>query len=562
MDAKPVTVIEYFNGEKQNLIPLFQRPYTWKIINWQTLWDDLMVQYEVGEKGTHFMGAIVSVSAYSTPVGVNKHLIIDGQQRLTTVSIVLCALRDCLAPSDPNAASRIHEVYLTNRFREPEDTLKFVPTQLDREAYRKIALDRESDSDEGNGLIFDAYHFFKEKILSGVDLNEEPISPGKVLTILERCIRVVMINLADDDDPYLIFESLNFKGEPLTQADLVRNYLLMRFRHSISDGGEQDRIYSKYWKPLEETLGFNLTEFLRHYMMKDGDNIKQGGIYAAIRTRLKAIDSTEVVESEVQSIGKFGEFYAKFILPQQESKLSIRNCLENIKELKVTTAYPLLLRLFDARENNFIDDSDLEKCLILIESFIVRRAICGVQTNPLNKLFIQWARNFPEINHVEWLHRSLSLGSASRRFPTDTEFAEAFKNHAQYSRGSTRFILCRLEESFNHREIVDLSNMTIEHVLPQTISQVWKDEIGANADQVHSLLVHTFGNLTLTAYNSELSNSPFLRKKELLENTHVELNRWILRQDSWKESQIRERADDLFLTANKIWISPLENIHN
>jgi uncharacterized protein with ParB-like and HNH nuclease domain len=560
MDAKPVTIIEYFNGEKQNLIPLFQRPYTWKTINWQTLWDDLMLQYEVGEKGTHFMGAIVSVSAYSTPVGVNKHLIIDGQQRLTTASILLCALRDCLAPTDPNSASRIHEVYLTNRFRDPEDTLKFVPTQVDREAYRKIALDRELPlNEENSSLIFDAYHFFSKKLLNGVDLNEELISPSKILTILERCVRVVMINLADDDDPYLIFESLNFKGEPLTQADLVRNYLLMRFRHSISDGGEQDRIYSKYWKPLEDTLKSNLTEFLRHYMMKDGDDIKQGGIYAAIRERLKAIDSTEVVEAEVKSIQIFGSFYAKFLLLSQESRINIRNYLENIKELKVTTAYPLLLRLFNAREIDLIDDSDLEECLGLVESFIVRRAICGVQTNQLNKLFIQWSRNFPEINHSQWLHRSLSSGTANRRFPKDAEFAEAFKNHTQYGRGSTRFILCRLERSFNHREVVDLSNATIEHILPQSINQAWKDEIGLDADKVHSTLVHTFGNLTLTAYNPELSNSPFSKKKELLQNTHIELNRWIIKQENWQELQIRQRADDLLVIANKLWMSPLED---
>jgi uncharacterized protein with ParB-like and HNH nuclease domain len=140
MEASPAKVIQYFNGEKQNLIPLFQRPYTWKENNWRTLWDDLMVQYEMGDAGTHFMGAIVSVPARSVPVGVNKYLIIDGQQRLTTISLLLCALRDCL---DPNSASRIQEVYLTNRFRDPEDTLKFVPTQADRDVYRTIALDRQ-----------------------------------------------------------------------------------------------------------------------------------------------------------------------------------------------------------------------------------------------------------------------------------------------------------------------------------------------------------------------------------------------------------------------------------
>ena len=241
MEASPTKVIQYFNGEKQNLIPLFQRPYTWKLDNWQSLWDDLMVQYELGESGTHFMGAIVSVPALAVPVGVSKFLIIDGQQRLTTVSLILCALRDCL---DERSAARIQEVYLTNRFRDLEDTLKFVPTQGDREVYRAIALDQQIPTKDS--LMGQAYHFFKELFLSGRDANDEPVLPAKVLTTLEHCLQVVMINLSNDDDPYLIFESLNFKGEPLTQADLVRNYVLMRFRHSIDSGGEQQRIYRDY----------------------------------------------------------------------------------------------------------------------------------------------------------------------------------------------------------------------------------------------------------------------------------------------------------------------------
>lgn len=553
MEASPARVIQYFNGEKQNLIPLFQRPYTWIENNWQALWDDLMVQYEAGDAGTHFMGAIVSVPARSVPVGVSKYLIIDGQQRLTTVSILLCSLRDCL---DSNSASRIQEVYLTNRFRDLEDTLKFVPTQVDRDVYRTIALDRQIPANSKDVRIAAAYHFFTNKLLKGIDLNDNPVDPAKVLTTLEQCLQVVMINLGDDDDPYLIFESLNFKGEPLTQADLVRNYLLMRFRHSISTGGEQERVYSKYWIPLESMLRANLTEFLRHYTMKDGDDIKQGGIYAAIRAKLKSMNSTEAVEAEVQSMQRFGEFYARFLLPAQEETTSIRECLENIKELKVTTSYPLLLRLFDARQAGHISNIELEKCLGLVESFVVRRAVCGVPTNPLNKLFIQWAKNFPDTDHVQWLHRSLSSGSGRSRFPKDTEFAAAFMTQPQYGRGSTRFILCRLEKSFNHKETVDLSTATIEHVLPQTLNQEWKDELGSESEKVHTTLVNTFGNLTLTGYNSELGNLPFSEKQAKLENTHIELNRWILQQANWGASEIEERANLLLHIASKIWLTP------
>ncbi len=561
MEAAPAKVIQYFNGEKQNLIPLFQRPYSWNETNWQTLWDDLMVQYDMGDSGTHFMGAIVSVPARSVPVGVSKYLIIDGQQRLTTVSLLLCVLRDCLP--DSNSASRIQEVYLTNRFREPEDTLKFVPTQVDRDVYRAIALDRKVPENKKDVQMAAAYHFFREKLLNGIDVNDNPVDIGKVLITLEQCFQVVMINLGDDDDPYLIFESLNFKGKPLTQADLVRNYLLMRFRHSISTGGEQERIHSQYWIPLENMLESNLPEFLRHYIMKDGEDIKQGGIYAAIKAKLKSMELTEAVEAEVHAMQRFGEFYAKFLFPAKEETTNIRKCLKNINELQVTTSYPLLLRLFDARQIGLLSDVDLEKCLTLIESFVVRRAVCKIPTNALNKFFIQLAKNFPKAdsklmeNHIWlWLNASLSF---SRHFPKEAEFDAAFMNQPQYANKTTRFILCRLEESFNHKETVDLSTatITIEHILPQTLTQEWKDELGAEAEKVHDTLLHTFGNLTLTSYNSELSNLPFLKKQAKLENTHIELNRWVLQQENWGASEIEERAKNLLVIANRLWPTSL-----
>ena len=552
MEASPTKVIQYFNGEKQNLIPLFQRPYTWKEINWRTLWEDVMVQYDQGDAGTHFMGAIVSVPARSVPVGVSKYLIIDGQQRLTTVSLLLCALRDCL---DPNTAARIQEVYLTNRFRDPEDTLKFVPTQADRDAYRAIALDRQVPAD--GSLMAAAYHFFKNQLLKGSDANGDAVASAKVLTTLEHCLQVVMINLGDADDPYLIFESLNFKGEPLTQADLVRNYLLMRFRHSMSAGGEQERVYSKYWRPLENDLGANLTEFLRHYAMKDGDDIKQGGIYAAIKARLKDMDSPQAVEAEVQRMHRFGNFYARILQPDLEAAPTVRARLETIKELRVTTSYPLLLRLFDARETGTIADTDLERCLGLVESFVVRRAVCGVPTNALNKLFLQWAKNFPATDHANWLQTSMSSGGGSRRYPNDTDFAEAFKNQPQYGRGTTRFILCRLEQSFDHKEPVDLAKATIEHVMPQTLTPEWESALGSSPEEVHARLLDTFGNLTLTGYNPELGNIPFTEKKAKLQTTHIELNRWILDQEKWRGLEIVERAAELLLTANKIWPGPV-----
>lgn len=554
MEASPTKVIQYFNGEKQNLIPLFQRPYTWRQANWLTLWNDVMIQYDQEEETTHFLGAIVSAPARSVPVGVSKYLIIDGQQRLTTISIMLCALRDCL---DANSAARIQEVYLTNRFRAPEDTLKFVPTQADRDTYRSIVLDRRIPEDES--FMVGAYNFFKKQIMTGNDVNGDKVIASRVLTTLEHCLQVVMINLGEGDDPYLIFESLNFKGEPLTQADLVRNYLLMRFQHSVTPGGEQERIYTAYWRPLENQLGDNLTEFLRHYAMKDGDNIKQGGIYAAIKTRLKDKDKDKEtqgeVEAEITRMGSFGQIYASLLQPPLEKERTLQVRLEYIRELEVTTSYPLLLRLFEARRSELLATGDLERCLALVEAFVVRRAVCGVPTNALNKLFLQWCKNFPNSDHYSWLLTSMSAGSAgsSRRFPSEAEFSEAFKNQPQYGRGATRFVLCRLERALGHKETVDLATATIEHILPQTLTPEWIGMLGDDAEKTHARLVDTFGNLTLTGYNSELGNSSFDNKKETLRATHIELNRHILAQSTWREIEIQDRAEILLKKANELW---------
>ena len=553
MEASPAQVIQYFNGEKQNLIPLFQRPYSWRLPNWKTLWDDVLVQYDADDdKSAHFMGTIVSVPARSVPVGVSKYLIIDGQQRLTTVSILLAALRDTL---DENSSARIQEVYLTNRFRDPEDTLKFVPTQIDRDRYRSIVLDRYVPDDQS--LMSEGYAYFKNQLLKGEDPNGDPIDRAKVLTTVERALQVVMINLGDDDDPYLIFESLNFKGEPLTQADLVRNYILMRFRHSMSAGGDHERIYTTYWAPMEQRLGDNITEFLRHYAMKGGDNVYQRGIYAATKLLLKGMGEPADVEAELVRMSSFSTIYASILDPSLEQTPSIRKRLVNLKSLDVGTSYPLLLRLFEGRRAGEISVNDLENCLGLIESFVVRRAVSVVPTNALNKLFLQWARQFPADNHVEWLHTSMSAGAGGRRFPNDIEFGENFKNFAQYGRGYTRYVLLQLEEAFGHKERVDLSNATIEHLMPQTMTNEWETEVGSHADSVHARFKDTFGNLSLTGYNTELGNLPFQEKKTKLANTHIELNRFVLEQNRWGEEEIVRRAETMFKTAIKVWPGPI-----
>ena len=220
--------------------------------------------------------------------------------------------------------------------------------------------------------------------------------------------------------------------------------------------------------------------------MKDGENIQQGGIYAATKRRLKNLDSPEKLEDEIKIMQRFGDFYARILQPSLEENSELRNCLIRITELQVTTSYPLLLRLFHAQEEGTISDGEFILCLGLIESFVVRRAVCGVPANSLNKLFLQWAKTFPVQDHAKQLLNSMSAGSGGRRFPNDVEFSEAFTNQAQYGRGATRFVLCRLEGAFDHKEPAALGQATIEHILPQTLSNEWRTELGENAERIHA----------------------------------------------------------------------------
>ena len=552
MQASPTKIIEYFNGQKQNLIPLFQRPYSWGRKHWETFWDDIKIQYESENASAHFMGAIVSVPARSVPVGVNKHLIIDGQQRLTTFSVLLCALRDS---ADFNTSSKINDVYLINQHSNLDDKLKFLPTHQDRAAYKTLVIDRTRTEGTASSIL-NAYDFFKKKLCEDCDEEGRPIQAEKIMETLADKLEVVMINLGEDDDPYLIFESLNAKGEPLSQADLVRNFILMRFKHSIAAGGEQQRIYDDYWQPIQGSLGERLTDYLRHYLIKDGAESKRSNIYLAAKDVFNRCRDDREVEEKLASLLQCARYYASFLDPRLEADKSVAIRLDNLREIGVTTLYPLALRLFEERSINSITSNDLEKCLMILESYLIRRLVCGIPANSLNKTFNTLSRTFPGGDHLDWLQDSLSNVSGAGRFPTDDEFETAFINQPQYGRANTKYILIQIEKSHLHKEAVAFGNLTIEHIMPQTLSEEWVQKLGELSDNIHEIWKHTFGNLTLTAYNSELGNSALGKKMDLLAKSHLEINRSLAQHTSWGNEEIEARAKTLFSYARSIWPFP------
>lgn len=277
MQASETKLQQIIEGTKQYVVPLFQRPYSWKKSEWQMLWDDLIDLCELETPRTHFMGSIVTMPTNSIPEGVSKYLLIDGQQRLTTIFILLCALRDRAMHSEESKLSAKIDAILTNVHEDGIDYFKLQPTQVDREIFHRLI---QSDEISTNSSILDCYVFFFKKIKQfNTDLQQ-------LQKIICTNLSIVSVVLSANDDPYLVFESLNAKGRALTQADLIRNYFFMRIHTD-----KQDAIYAKYWQPMQDLLGENLTEYIRHYLTKNGIDVKQSDIYFQLKEKISQSDA-------------------------------------------------------------------------------------------------------------------------------------------------------------------------------------------------------------------------------------------------------------------------------
>ena len=557
MKAETSRIVEYFNGSQQNVIPLFQRPYSWKRRNWEALWDDIVDCAEPGGPPVHFLGAVVSAPLSLTGVGVNKYQIIDGQQRLTTFALLLAAMRDA---ADEALRGKIEDL-LVNRHERGGDRLKLVPTQTDREAFRCI-VDGEECGERTR--IREAYEFFLGRLLP---LKETPGRVSHLFDTAWRSLQAVAIGLdGKDDDPYLIFESLNHKGQPLTQADLIRNNVLMRFEVGDAGGGEQDEIYRNLWQPLEAAVAEKeQTEFLRHFGQIGGADVRNASIYTSYKERFDGLPDLEAVRDELSRMLRMADAYARMLDPEREPDGDRRRSFAALRDAKQTTPYPLLLALAEASANGIISEREHTAAVQWVESFVIRRLVCNVPTNALRRIFLFCCRGLAEVARGQapepapaLLRRRLLMGDRGNRWPDDAEFREAFVTQDQYGRKSDLVVLKRLEAAEDHKEPVETDSLSIEHVMPQTMTDHWREALGEDADDAHREHRDRFGNLTLTAkgYNSQMSNRSFEEKKRVLATSHVELNRWIVRQPEWGTDEIDERGRHLADVAVRLWPRP------
>jgi len=539
MKASETKFQPIIEGTKQYVVPLFQRPYSWEKKEWDVLWEDLIWLCENEEPTSHFIGSIVTMPTTSVPEGVSKFLLIDGQQRLTTIFILLTLLRDVAKNNgDDNLAKEIEQTMLVNPFKKGGDYLKLLPTQIDRDAFKAIVQSEETSPD---GRILQCYKFFERKLKQS---NMEVTAINKVVSTR---LSVVSIVLEYEDNPHLVFESLNAKGRPLTQSDLIRNYFFMRIHVD-----EQEATHSKYWEPMQTALGENLTECIRHYLMRTGSIVKQGDVYFTLKDRVGQNDTLKALKD----IALFAGYYKKLLAPESETDVQLRSALARLNRLEVTTAYPFLLNCYHDYAQSRISADELLGILRTIENYVLRRFVCNIPTSQLNKIF-------PVLYQQAQLKTPLGLNDGvrsvlqARGYPKDTEFYMRLIDSKLYGAGErqikTKLILETLESAHQHKEQPPFDNLTIEHIMPQTLTDWWQNNLGEEWQADYELYLNTLGNLTLTAYNSELSNDPFPKKKQRLLNSHLELNKYFQDATTWNREAIDVRSKALADLALTIW---------
>jgi uncharacterized protein with ParB-like and HNH nuclease domain len=563
MKASETSLRNLLEGGKQFQIPLFQRPYSWKKENWETLWEDLMSLYNDEVKGFYFLGSIVTQAIPGTADGISPFIVIDGQQRLTTLTILLAALRNCLKKTDSSIAQEVEELYLINKFKKNDDVYKVLPTQDDREVYKSLIQSKKLKDIKKDGQVFDVYNFFDKKLkkpFSDVSISLDYVKFKKILL---ECLIFVNITSDENDNPYLIFESLNYKGEELTQADLVRNYIFMQLPSE-----DREEVYTNEWLPLQESFKENmeeksyadaLTNAFWFYLRKDGEAISQKEVYKAIKKRFDSYKKdNDKIKNELQNLIKFANYYQRLNFYQQEPEPKLKKWFERLMRLDFTTCHIFLLNVYHEYEENRLSLKQFEEILRYLESYFVRRLFAGVSTKSLGTVFNNLFKEVQKEKSddlVEGLCKVLKSYEKSQIWPDNDSFRQGIISESVYSNrlsNRTKLILESLETSLS-KEKVSPENLNIEHIMPQTLTSQWKGILGANYTTIHKKCLHTLGNLTLTGYNPELSNKSFADKKLLYQNSNVSLNKYFKDVETWNEETIKKRAEDLADIAIKVW---------
>ncbi len=559
MKADAMKLLDFIgkSQEKQFVIPIYQRVYSWEKEQCKQLWDDIIKTGGNDQIEGHFIGSIVFVHDGIYTTNYNELLIIDGQQRLTTITLLFIALRDHLNDEDEFlekfSHQKIQDHYLINSDKDGDKKFRLILSESDKDTLLSLIDENRRKPSE-----------FSSKIVENFKLFEEWVSnTDKLETIFKGLEKLMIVEIALEkgkDDPQLIFESMNSKGIELAQTDLIRNYIVME-----TEIEKQEGFYNKYWRAMEEDFKQNETlfnQFVRHYVTiktREIPNINK--VYVAFKDYRQK--ERIGIEDLLKDLQKYCGYFCQIVFKKEANK-DLNKALGFLVDLEMDVIYPLLLELYSDYSDGVLSKDDFRSSIALIESYICRRKVCGLGTNSLNKVFPSFTKHIQKDEYFKSLEAHFLLLKNNQRFPDDDEFKDCFITIDFYSFQKNRYFFERLE-NFDRKERVYTHEYTIEHIMPQTLTEdtedteEWKRDLGENFKEIHNKYLHTIGNLTLTGYNSEYSNKSFQEKRDMeggFKDSPLRLNQGLRDLESFDEEKIKKRANDLADLALKIWTYP------
>ena len=558
MKATEAKLLTFLQKSPQFIIPIYQRTYSWTEKQCRQLWDDILRAGSNKAVTVHFIGSIVYVEQGLSQVSHQSPLlVIDGQQRLTTVSLLLEALARAVGDEEPVegfSAPKLREYYLTNRLERGDRYFKLLLSQTDNTTLKAII--KQSETPQNPSLqVMQNFELF-------TDLLKE--QEDDLAVVCRGLAKLVVVDIAlnrDQDNPQLIFESMNSTGKELSQADLIRNFILMGLDPSL-----QTRLYEEFWRPMEldfgqEAYGTQFDGFMRHYLtVRTGDIPRESDVYEAFKEHARARSVEEAgIEALVKDIRSFARYYCAIALGR-ETDSTLATAFHDLRELKVDVAYPFLLELYDDYAAGRLNVADFIAVVRLVESYVFRRAICSIPTNSLNKTFATFGKALKKDRYLESIKAHFLTLHTYRRFPGDEEFRRELPIRNLYNFRSRSYWLRRFE-NHGRKERVPVDEYTIEHILPQNpdLPVAWQQALGPDWKSVQEQWLHTLGNLTLTGYNAEYSDRSFIEKRDMkggFKQSPLKLNADLGQVHVWNETAIRQRAGKLADQALLVWAVP------
>ena len=556
MKATEVDLLGFLKKSTQFVIPIYQRNYSWTDKECKQLWDDILRAGSDDAIEVHFIGSVVYIEEGLSQVSHHSpHLVIDGQQRLTTVTLLLTALAEALGdeePIDGFSARKIRHYYLLNQEETGDRRYKLLLSETDRDTLIALVGKNELPA-EPSLRIEQSYKLFKNL----VDMYR-----GDLGIVCKGLSKLVLVDIAlnrSNDNPQLIFESMNSTGRKLSQSDLIRNFVLMNLKQDI-----QTKLYKEFWRQMETEFGQeaydeHFNKFMRHYLtVKTREIPRLHEVYDTFKsyTRKHTENDTEV-ETLIREVRDYARHYCAMALGRVTDP-DLKPVFDDLRELKTDVPYPLLLELYHDYAEGILPKNDLIQAVRLVESYIFRRTICSIPANLISKLFASFTLDLKKDHYLENIQARFLLLRSYRRFPNDEEFVREFQKRDIYNFRNRSYWL-RKFENHGRKERVTVGEYTVEHIMPQEPTRQWKEALGPEWERIHETYLHTLGNLTLTGYNSEYSNRPFPEKRDMpkgFKHSPLRINEGLSQLQDWNEKAIRDRAKKLADQTLQIWTAP------